>query len=141
MTCCFEASFAGRKMAACLTVVEASAYLSSSSVLQFLPYNSSTYLRTVSNEMISEDVPSNSDSYWTKSMCSTNFVKTARLPILNDALVVRGFDKLKKTKNPRKTRKWVSGSSPNSIFFVAFSCFQMFPKKTKKWIGGLVFGV
>ena len=32
----------------------------------------------------------------------------------------RGFVKLKKSKNPRKTRKWVGGSSPNSDYFLFF---------------------
>ena len=53
-------------MAACLSVVEASAYLSSSSVLQFLlllPYNSSTYLRAVSSEMLSEDAVALTECY------------------------------------------------------------------------------
>ena len=41
---------------------------------------------------------------------------------------LRGFVKLKKSKNPRKTRKWVGGSSPNldlHLFFnfAFFVCF------------------
>ena len=56
---------------------------------------------------------------------------------------VRGFVKLKKSKNPRKTRKWVGGSSPNSLLFssfgnvgflcvfVGFLLLYMFPKKKK----------
>ena len=91
MTCSLKASSVGGSRAACLSVVEASAYRSSSSVLQFLlllPYNNSTYLRAVSSEMLSEDDPPNSDSCWTESMCSTNFVKAVRLPILKNALVV-----------------------------------------------------
>ena len=43
------------------------------------------------------------------------------------------FVKLKKSKNPRKTRKWVDGSSPNSDFFFFFFFLHMFPKK---WIAG-----
>ena len=41
------------------------------------------------------------------------------------ALCLRGFVKLKKSKNPRKTRKWVGGSSPNSdlSFFGNFVFF------------------
>ena len=73
------------------SVFEARAYLRLSSVLQFLlvlPYNSSTYLRAVSSEMLSEDDPPNSDSCWTESMCSTGFVKAVCLPILKNALVV-----------------------------------------------------
>ena len=57
----------------------------------------------------------------------------------------RGFVKLKQSKNPRKTWKWVGGSSPNSdfffwkyyVFFRFFLCcfllLYMFPKK---WTGG-----
>ena len=51
----------------------------------------------------------------------------------------QGFCQVKKkSKNPRKTRKWVGGSGPNSdfnflggifLFFVLFSCFQMLKKK------------
>ena len=62
----------------------------------------------------------------------------------------KGFCQVKNIKNPRKTRKWVGGSSPNSyfnflgeilsfsVFFVLFSCFQMFQKKKKNGIGGWV---
>ena len=56
---------------------------------------------------------------------------------LCSSILLRGFVMLKKSKNPRKTRKWVGGSNPNSdfnffgnfVFFVLFSCFQLFPKK------------
>ena len=39
---------------------------------------------------------------------------------------VRGFVKLTKIKNTRKTRKWVGGSSPNSDFH-----FDKTPKGTR----------
>ena len=50
---------------------------------------------------------------------------------------MRGFVKLKKSKNPRKTRKWVGGSNPNSdyFFFLKFCVFGavlMFPNVSKK---------
>ena len=46
---------------------------------------------------------------------------------------LRGFVKLKKSKNPRKTRKWVGGSSPNSEFnfFWKLCVFCVFSKKIK----------
>ena len=54
-----------------------------------------------------------------------------------------GFVKLK--KNPRKTRKWVGGASPNSdlFFFFEMLCFlccfhvQMFQKKNLEWGRGV----
>ena len=62
--------------------------------------------------------------------------------------LVRGFVKLKKSKNPRKTRKWVGGSSPNSDFNFFWKCcvfcvvfmFPIVSKKKKKLdrrVGGL----
>ena len=53
---------------------------------------------------------------------------------------LRGFVKLKKSKNPRKTRKWIGGSSPNSDFyflgkiclFCVFFVVFMFPNDSKK---------
>ena len=69
----------------------------------------------------------------------------------------KGFCQVKKkSKNPRKTRKWVGGSSPNSEFFsfsemlcfcVSFVCllwfiFVIHVSKTNKtldrrWVGGV----
>ena len=58
---------------------------------------------------------------------------------------LRGFVKLKKSKNPRKTWKWVGRSSPNPDFFYflllfIFVCFvhvsKCFQKIKNKWIGG-----
>ena len=49
---------------------------------------------------------------------------------------VRGLVKLKKSKNPRITRKWVGGSSPNLNFFCVCVVFlYMFPKKIDKGEG------
>ena len=53
---------------------------------------------------------------------------------------LRGFVKLKKFKNPRKTRKWVGGTSPKSDFyffwkfyvFLYFLCCFHVPKRLKK---------
>ena len=56
---------------------------------------------------------------------------------------IRGFVKLKKSKNPRKTRKWVGGSSPNSDFnfflemlFFSFIFFAVHVSKKKNGYGG-----
>ena len=55
--------------------------------------------------------------------------------------VFRGVVKVKKSKNPRKTRKWVGGSSPNSklvgffgnfVFFVLFFFVVHVSKKKLK---------
>ena len=39
--------------------------------------------------------------------------------------ILRGFVKLKNSKKPRKTRKWVGGSSLNSDFNVFLCCFHV----------------
>ena len=67
------------------------------------------------------------------------------IPLQTDSLIrFRGFVKLKKSKNPRKTRKWVGGSSPNSDlsffgkFCVVLCCFLLyiFLKKIDRGVGG-----
>ena len=59
------------------------------------------------------------------------------------------FVKLKKSKNPIKTRNWVGGSRPTRIcifffknlyifffFFLLFSCFHVLKKNLDKDVGG-----
>ena len=61
--------------------------------------------------------------------------------------LLRGFAKLKNSKNPRKTRKWVGEASPNSdCFFFKFCVFCEFrvvflllfnTKKMDRGVGGV----
>ena len=57
--------------------------------------------------------------------------------------VVKVLVKLKKSKSPRKSRKWVGRSSPKSDFFLEMLCFLccfvvVVDVSKKKWIGGRV---
>ena len=82
-------------------------------------------------------------------ICPYTF-KAKILELLGLSLIrSKGFCQIK--INPKIREKlgsgWVGGLSPNTdffflencvffVFFVMFSCFQMFPKKIKNWIGG-----
>ena len=64
--------------------------------------------------------------------------------------ILRGFCQVKKIQKSVKNSEvggWVKPqlgflfSFGNFVFFVLFSCLQMFPKKIRNWIGSWVGGV